>query len=60
MIKSMYAKDLGNIADGDLSAYPKTIDMLIKKFPSVKIVIPGHGAIGGFELIRHTKELLTR
>jgi metallo-beta-lactamase class B len=58
MIKSMDAKDLGNTTDGDLSAYPGTIDKLINRFPSVKIVIPGHGAFGGFELIRHTKELL--
>ena len=58
MIKSIDAKDLGNIADGDLSAYPRTIDKLINIFPSAKIVIPGHGAIGGIELIRHTKELL--
>jgi len=57
MIKSMDAKDLGNTADGDLSAYPKTIDKVINKFPSAQIVIPGHGAIGGVELIRHTKEL---
>jgi metallo-beta-lactamase class B len=47
MIKSMDSKDLGNTADGDLMAYPKTIDKLIDKFPSAKIVIPGHGAIGG-------------
>jgi metallo-beta-lactamase class B len=60
MIKSMDAKDLGNIADGDLSAYPGTIDKLINKFPSVQIVIPGHGTIGGFELIRHTKTLLAK
>jgi len=58
MIKSMDSKNLGNTADGDLSAYPKTINKLINKFPSAKIVIPGHGAFGGFELIRHTKELL--
>ena len=60
MIKSMDAKDLGNTADGDLTAYPKTIDKLINKFPIAKIVIPGHGAIGGFELIRHTKDLSVR
>jgi len=60
MIKSMDSKNLGNTADGDLSAYPGTIDKLIKKFPSAKIVIPGHGEIGGFELIRHTKALLAK
>lgn len=57
MVKSLNSKDLGNTADGDLIAYPKTIDKLLTKFPSAKIVIPGHGEIGGMELIRHTREL---
>jgi metallo-beta-lactamase class B len=57
MIKSADSKDLGNIVDGDLIAYPKTIDHLIDKFPKAKIVIPGHGQFGGLELIKHTKEL---
>jgi metallo-beta-lactamase class B len=57
MVKSANSKDLGNTADGDLIAYPKTIDKLITKFPKAKIVIPGHGQFGGFDLIKHTKEL---
>lgn len=57
MIKSLNSKDLGNTADGDLVAYPQTIDKVLKKFPVVKWVIPGHGAFGGRELITHTKEL---
>jgi metallo-beta-lactamase class B len=60
MVKSLDAKNLGNIADGDLAAYPKTIDKLMNKFPEAKIVIPGHGAIGGMELIAHTKDLLIK
>ena len=60
MIKSGNSKDLGNTADGDLIAYPKTIDKLIDRFSMAKIVIPGHGQFGGFELIKHTKELLTK
>lgn len=60
MVKSMDAKNLGNIADGDTAAYPKTIEKVIKKFPYAKIVIPGHGAIGGLELLGHTKELATK
>ena len=58
MIKSLNSKDLGNTADGDLLAYPKTIDKLLTKFPTAKIVIPGHGEFGGMELIRHTRELI--
>jgi len=58
MLKSLASTDLGNIEDGDLTAYPKTIDFLISKFKSAEIVIPGHGSVGGLELIKYTKELL--
>lgn len=57
MIKSLDSGSLGNTADGDLNAYPATIEKLINKFPAAKIVIPGHGQYGGTALIRHTKEL---
>jgi metallo-beta-lactamase class B len=57
MAKSMDSKNLGNTADGDTAGYPKTIDKVIGKFPDAKIVIPGHGAVGGLELLRHTREL---
>lgn len=60
LIKSVESKDLGNTADGDLTAYPATIDKLLRKFSLAKIVIPGHGPFGGPELITHTKKLLTK
>ena len=58
LVKEMNAKGLGNTVDGDPSAYPQTIEKVLRKFPDAKIVIPGHGAFGGIELVRHTKELL--
>ena len=58
MVKSMNSTDLGNITDGDIKAYPKTIDKLLERFKNAKIVIPGHGSAGGFELIQHTRKLL--
>ncbi len=60
MVKSIGSKNLGNTTDGDLTAYPKTLAKLIKKFPSAKIVIPGHGKHGGLELIKHTIELTNK
>jgi len=60
MVKEINAKGLGNTVDGDLTIYPQTIEKVLQKFPDVKIVIPGHGAAGGIELIRHTKELLMK
>lgn len=58
LVKEINANGLGNTADGDLNAYPQTIEKILCKFPDAKIVIPGHGAFGGIELVRHTKELL--
>jgi metallo-beta-lactamase class B len=60
MCKEFNAKDLGNTIDGDLTEWPKTIDRVIAKFPTSKFVIPGHGQFGGLELLRHTKNLLTK
>lgn len=60
IVKSVESTDLGNIADGDLTAYPTTIDKLLLKFKSAKIVIPGHGQFGGPELITHTRDLLAK
>jgi oligosaccharide reducing-end xylanase len=58
MIKEMKSTGLGNIADGDVKAWPKTIKKVLDEFPNAKIVIPGHGQIGDLDLIRHTLELL--
>ncbi|HLO58928.1 MAG TPA: subclass B1 metallo-beta-lactamase [Bacteroidales bacterium] len=57
MVKEMNSQNLGNTADGDLNEYAGTIHKVINKFPTARIVIPGHGQIGGMELLRHTKEL---
>jgi len=59
MVKSINSKNLGNTADGDQAAYPKTIDTVIRRFPMATIVVPGHGQAGGRELLVHTKELAT-
>jgi metallo-beta-lactamase class B len=58
MVKCLNSTDLGNTSDGDLKAYPGTIDKLIEKFRTAKIVIPGHGQIGELDLLFHTRDLL--
>jgi metallo-beta-lactamase class B len=60
MCKSLNSGNPGNVSDGDISEYPKTIDKVIQKFKSAKVVIPGHGPIGGPELLTHTKSLTTQ
>ncbi len=59
MVKDMVSTTLGNLSDADIPAWPVTIRKVIEKFPSVEIVIPGHGRSGGKELLMHTLELLT-
>ena len=60
MCKDMGANNLGNTADADLMAWQATIEKVMDKFPGARIVIPGHGPIGGTELLRHTDLLLQR
>jgi metallo-beta-lactamase class B len=59
MVKGINSKGLGNIADADLEQWPETIKKVMNEFPDAKYVIPGHGKVGGTELLTHTFELLT-
>jgi len=59
LVKDMASRDLGNISDADLDAWPETIARVQDKFASAKIIIPGHGQFGGAELLAHTKKLLS-
>jgi metallo-beta-lactamase class B len=57
MCKSIDAVNLGNLADANVEEYGRTIGKVTDKFDSAKIVIPGHGNIGDFSLLLHTKQL---
>lgn len=61
MVKDMNAKGLGNTADAaPLQQWLSTINKVSNKFKTAVIVIPGHGAIGGIELLKHTQSLLLK
>jgi metallo-beta-lactamase class B len=57
-VKAGEAKDLGNVADADTAAWPASLERTRARFPEVRIVVPGHGPVGGPELLTHTQELL--
>jgi metallo-beta-lactamase class B len=57
MCKSIESSNIGNLTDGDPDQYHLTIDKVISRFGDAKIVIPGHGNAGGFDLLIHTKVL---
>ncbi|MBN1533767.1 MAG: subclass B1 metallo-beta-lactamase [Spirochaetes bacterium] len=58
MVKEGNATNLGNLSDAVLSEWPGTIGRVIREYPGARTVIPGHGDIGGIDLLLHTRRLL--
>ena len=58
LVKSAESRDLGNIADADLHAWPGSLRRLRARYPAAELVIPGHGNAAGPNCIAHTLELL--
>lgn len=57
-IKSVEATDLGNLSDANIGMWRVAAKNLIKKYPKVKIVIPGHQKIAaGKGALKHTLKL---
>jgi len=58
LIKSANAITLGFTGDADMANYDSTIEKIIKKYPEIKKVVPGHGDVGGINLLTHTIDLV--
>lgn len=57
-VKSVEADDLGNLSDANIGMWPFAIRTLIKKYPNVNWVIPGHQKIvKGTKALKHTRKL---
>ena len=56
LIKSM-GSSKGNLADADVMRWSSTVEEIKTTYPRLKIVIPGHGRIGGPELLDYTADL---
>jgi metallo-beta-lactamase class B len=56
LIKEMQATK-GFLGDANVKDWSATVRKVKQAFPSVKLVIPGHGQIGGQELLDYTIEL---
>ena len=57
-VKSADSASLGNLADADTRAWPEAIRRAMERYPSAEVVMPGHGAEGGKDLLAHTMSLL--
>ena len=47
----------GNLADANVKQWSSTVEAIKNAYPSLKIAIPGHGKIGGAELLDYTIKL---
>lgn len=57
-IKSAGSAGLGNVADADLNGWGAGIQLVEERYRNAAIVVPGHGDIGGPELLSHTRRLV--
>lgn len=57
-VKAAAATDLGNLADADVPAWRASIARVRARYPDLETVVPGHGAVGGAELLAHTARLI--
>lgn len=57
-VKGAESRDLGNLSDADVRAWPASVASVLDRYPRASIVIPGHGAPGGLNLLSHTTALL--
>jgi metallo-beta-lactamase class B len=49
---------MGNLQEISPATWRSGITAIAQRYPDARIVVPGHGAIGDLELVRHTGELL--
>jgi metallo-beta-lactamase class B len=58
LVRSADAKTLGYTREADLAAWPATLAKVKERFPTARLIVPGHGDPGGWELIANTLKLL--
>ncbi len=56
MVKAIEAGK-GNLEDANANEWSKTVQKVKAKYPENTIVIPGHGKVGGIELLDFTIRL---
>ena len=57
LVRGVAAKTLGYVGEASIATWGQSIDKLLAKYQQVDIVVPGHGAYGGAELLWHSKKL---
>ena len=58
LVRAAGATNLGNLEDAVPDAWAASVRTLMAHFPEATIIVPGHGAPGGRELLDHTLQLV--
>jgi len=58
LVKNNSSTNLGNLNDAVVDQWKATIEKILELYPSVKLIVPGHGAFGGKEMLLHTISLV--
>ena len=56
-VRAAESNGMGNVADATISEWANAMRRVQHTFPETERVLPGHGAIGDFEMIQHTIDL---
>lgn len=56
-VKSLGSKHLGYTGDAVIADWPSSVDKVLKRYPVIERVVPGHGKVGDVSLLTHTKKL---
>jgi metallo-beta-lactamase class B len=60
LVKSVDAKDLGNVEEANIKQWPATIKKIQAKFKNPKFIIPGHQSWTSKESLDHTLKLIKK
>lgn len=58
LIKAAESKNIGNTADAVVNEWMATVEKVMKQYPKVEVVIPGHGNYGNARLLTHTIDIV--
>ena len=57
-VKAGAARNLGFSAESDLDSWPASLQALKARYPAARLIVPGHGDPGGWELVENTLKLI--
>jgi len=58
MIRALSDDRPGYIKYANMKEWPLSVELVMKHYPNPKIIIPGHGFEGDFQLLQHTVDIL--